>query len=256
MEAIAQALFKSWFVDFDPVRAKLEGREPEGLDAETAGLFPGKFEQSELGAIPRGWSISSLDAVADYLSGLALQKFPPEEDSWLPVIKIAQLRKGDTYGADRAGRNLKPEYIVGDGDVLFSWSGSLEVAIWCGGKGALNQHLFKVTSRDFPKWFYYFWTKHHLASFRQIAASKATTMGHSVPICSFEGVRALQPSHVYVTDFSSASIQSMTFNTFAAIATRNFALRRSESRCSENSINLETGTSNMNRGYRRFAFYP
>jgi type I restriction enzyme, S subunit len=178
LEAIAQALFKSWFVDFDPVRAKAEGREPEGLDAETAGLFPGEFEKSKLGSIPKGWIINSLDAVADYLNGLALQKFPPEEDSWLPVIKIAQLRKGDTFGADRAGRNLKPEYIVNDGDVLFSWSGSLEVAIWCGGEGALNQHLFKVTSRVFPKWFYYFWTKHHLANFQQIAASKATTMGH------------------------------------------------------------------------------
>jgi type I restriction enzyme S subunit len=52
LEAIAQALFKSWFVDFDPVRAKAEGREPEGMDAETAVLFPSEFEQSELGLIP------------------------------------------------------------------------------------------------------------------------------------------------------------------------------------------------------------
>ena len=61
---------------------------------------------------------------------------------------------------------------------MFSWSGSLEVEIWCGGEGALNQHLFKVTSQRYPKWFYYLWTKHHLEHFRQIAASKATTMGH------------------------------------------------------------------------------
>ncbi len=88
------------------------------------------------------------------------------------------MRKGDTTGADRASRNLKPEYIIQNGDVLFSWSGSLEVIIWCGGEGALNQHLFKVTSVDYPKWFYYLWTKHHLANFQQIAESKATTMGH------------------------------------------------------------------------------
>lgn len=178
LEATAKALFKSWFVDFDPVLAKAEGRDPEGLDADIAELFPSELEESGLGAVPKGWVVESLDAVADYLNGLALQKFPPEESSWLPVIKIAQLRKGDTIGADRAGRNLKPEYIIKDGDVLFSWSGSLEVSIWCGGEGALNQHLFKVTSRDFPKWFYYLWTKHHLANFQQIAASKATTMGH------------------------------------------------------------------------------
>lgn len=70
------------------------------------------------------------------------------------------------------------DYVIKDGDVLFSWSGSLEVAIWCGGTGALNQHLFKVTSGLFPKWFYYLWTKHHLPVFRETAANKATTMGH------------------------------------------------------------------------------
>ena len=178
LEEIAQALFKSWFVDFDPVRAKMEGRPPEGMDEATAALFPDGFEESELGLVPKGWAVRPLDEVANYLNGLALQKFPPTDDAWLPVIKIAQLRKGDTVGADRAGRNLKPEYVIRDGDVLFSWSGSLEVEVWCGGEGALNQHLFKVTSAKYPKWFYFFWTRHHLENFRQIAASKATTMGH------------------------------------------------------------------------------
>ena len=119
-----------------------------------------------------------LDTIADYLNGLALQKYPPQDDAGLPVIKIAQLRKGNTEGADRCSRTLPPEYIIEDGDVLFSWSGSLEVTIWCGGTGALNQHLFKITSREFPKWFYYLWTRHHLPSFQAIAAGKATTMGH------------------------------------------------------------------------------
>ena len=179
LEAIAQALFKSWFVDFDPVRAKMEGRSPEGMDEDTAALFPDSFEESELGLVPRGWRVESLDKIANYLNGLALQKFPPENDTdWLPVIKIAQLRKGDTLGADQASANIKQEYIVQNGDVLFSWSGSLEVEIWCGGPGALNQHLFKVSSADYPKWFYFFWTRQHLPHFQQIAASKATTMGH------------------------------------------------------------------------------
>ncbi len=179
LEAIAQALFKSWFVDFDPVRAKQEGRAPEGMDEATAALFPDGFEESELGAVPRGWRVTALDSVAEFLNGLALQKFPPQsDDEWLPVIKIAQLRKGDTVGADRASNNIKPEYIIQNGDVLFSWSGSLEVEIWCGGTGALNQHLFKVTSDRFAKWFYFFWTRQHLPHFQQIAASKATTMGH------------------------------------------------------------------------------
>ncbi len=178
LEAIAQALFKSWFVDFDPVRAKMEGRTPEGMDETTAALFPDGFETSDLGEVPRGWRVKSLDNIATYLNGLALQKFPPTGVEDLPVIKIAQLRKGDTVGADLASSAIKPEYVVQNGDVLFSWSGSLEVEIWCGGEGALNQHLFKVTSKEYPTWFYFLWTRHHLESFRQIAASKATTMGH------------------------------------------------------------------------------
>ena len=60
LEAIAQALFKSWFVDFDPVRAKLEGRAPEGMDDATARLFPDSFEESELGLVPRGWRVTTL----------------------------------------------------------------------------------------------------------------------------------------------------------------------------------------------------
>jgi type I restriction enzyme S subunit len=178
LEAIAQAIFKSWFVDFDPVHAKQQGVECAGIDTATADLFPSSFVQSELGLIPEGWTVKGLDDIATYLNGLALQKFPPQNNESLPVIKIAQLRKGDTDGADKAGTYIKPEYIVKDGDVLFSWSGTLEVDIWCGGDGALNQHLFKVSSTSFSKWFYYYWTKYYLAEFRRIAEGKATTMGH------------------------------------------------------------------------------
>jgi type I restriction enzyme S subunit len=96
----------------------------------------------------------ALDSIANYLNRLALQKYPPESDiEFLPVIKIAQLRAGLTDGADRASADIKLEYIIRNGDVLFSWSGSLEIEIWCGGKGALNQHLFKVTSDEVPSGF-------------------------------------------------------------------------------------------------------
>lgn len=160
LEAMARTLFKSWFVDFD-------------------GVPPEDMQESELGLIPKEWRVASLDSIANYLNGLALQKFPPEsETEFLPVVKIAQLRSGNTLGADKASALLKPEYIVEDGDVLFSWSGSLEVKLWTGGHGALNQHLFKVTSHEVPGWFYYLATLKHLPEFRRIAAAKATTMGH------------------------------------------------------------------------------
>lgn len=179
LEKMAAALFKSWFVDFDPVHTKAEGHVPDGMSAAIAALFPREFEDSELGLIPKGWQVRSLDSLATYLNGPALQKFPAESDNeYLPAIKIAQLRAGNTIGADRASARLKSEYVVRDGDVLFSWSGSLEVEFWCGGDGALNQHLFKVTSDEVPKWLYYLATRHFLPNFREIAANKATTMGH------------------------------------------------------------------------------
>ena len=178
LEAMARALFQSWFVDFDPVRAKLDGRKPIGLDETTAAIFPDSFQESSLGHTPKGWEVRSLDKTAHYLNGLALQKYPPGDGPTLSVIKIAQLRKGDSVGADRCNTELPANYIIQDGDVLFSWSGSLEVELWCGGPGALNQHLFKVTSPEFPKWFFYLWTLCHLDVFRLIAAGTAPTMGH------------------------------------------------------------------------------
>jgi type I restriction enzyme, S subunit len=177
LEAMARALFKLWFVDFDPVRAKAEGRD-SGLPKPVADLFPSSFENSEVGAIPMGWAILSLDQIAHFLNGLALQNHPPKDGRSLPVIKIAQLRAGCTDGADVASADLEREYVIEDGDVLFSWSGSLECVVWTGGRGALNQHLFKVTSASHPKWFYYLWVHQHLSDFRGIAAGKATTMGH------------------------------------------------------------------------------
>jgi type I restriction enzyme S subunit len=177
LESMARALFKSWFVDFDPVRAKAEGRDSE-LPSHLADLLPSSFADSELGEIPSGWRVCGLDEIADFLNGLALQRFPPRGGRALPVIKIAQLHAGNTDGADEASADIPNGYIIKDGDVLFSWSGSLAVELWCGGRGALNQHLFKVTSDRYPKWFYYLWTSEHLANFREIAAGKATTMGH------------------------------------------------------------------------------
>lgn len=73
LEAIAQAIFKSWFVDFDPVRAKMEGRAPEGMDEATAALFPDGFEESELGLVPRGWLPCRLDSILELRYGKALK---------------------------------------------------------------------------------------------------------------------------------------------------------------------------------------
>ena len=175
LEAMARALFKDWFVDFGPVRAKMEGRDPY-LPADLWQLFPDRLDDE--GKL-EGWSERPLDEIADFLNGLALQKFPATDpgDS-LPVIKIAELRNGVSAKSDRASREVPAKYIINDGDFLFSWSGSLLAKFWTEGEGALNQHLFKVTSERYPMWFVSHWVHHHLEEFQAIAASKATTIGH------------------------------------------------------------------------------
>ncbi len=124
------------------------------------------------------WEEKGLDEIAEFLNGLPLQKYPYKSGKPLYVIKIKELNNGFSDSSDLCSSDIPEQYIVKSGDVIFSWSGSIMVSIWKYGKGALNQHLFKVTSHNYPKWFYYFWIKHHLPEFRMIAESKATTMGH------------------------------------------------------------------------------
>ena len=133
-----------------------------------------------LDGVPNGWRKGNLLDIADYLNGLAMQKFRPKEcEIGLPVLKIKELRQGfcDT-DSELCSPSIRSDYLVHDGDVIFSWSGSLLVDFWCGGDCGLNQHLFKVTSCKYEPWFFYLWTKYHLAKFIAIAADKATTMGH------------------------------------------------------------------------------
>lgn len=145
LETMAETLFRQWFIE--------EAKED--------------------------WEEVSLTRVANFLNGLACQKFPPKNEiEKLPVLKIRELSNGIGDDSDYATTDVEKEYIVHAGDVIFAWSASLMVKIWDGGDCILNQHLFKVTSEKYPKWFYYFWCKHHLDEFISIAQSHATTMGH------------------------------------------------------------------------------
>ena len=124
------------------------------------------------------YTISALSNIATYTNGLAMQNFRPQNEKGLPVIKIKEMHEGLSDNTERCSSLIKKEYIVNNGDVLFAWSGTLCMAIWSQGKAGLNQHIFKVNSEVYPKWFYYLWTKKHLDKFIEIAAGKATTMGH------------------------------------------------------------------------------
>ena len=110
-----------------------------------------------------------------------MQKFPATDiERSLPVLKIKELgqRKCDDC-SDRCSDSIDADYIIDNEDIIFSWSGTLMVDVWCGGKCGLNQHLFKVTPlKNYPRWFVYYWTNRHLKKFKLIAKDKAVTMGH------------------------------------------------------------------------------
>lgn len=180
LERLARAIFRAWFVDFEPVKAKAAGATAfPSMPQPVFDALPTRFVDSAIGPVPESWVVKPLADIATFLNGLALQKYPRRNDGEdLRVIKIAELRKGSTDGADLANSDVPAEYVIDDRDLLFSWSGTLEAEFWFGGKGALNQHLFKVTSPHFPSWFCLLWIRQHLSWFRAIAASKATTMGH------------------------------------------------------------------------------
>lgn len=164
----------------DSLQSKIQLNQKinDNLYAQAKAIFDNHF--INIDAIPAGWRKGNLLDIANYLNGLAMQKFRPQgNEIGLPVLKIKELRQGSCDdSSELCSLRIKPEYIIHDGDVIFSWSGSLLVDIWCGGTCGLNQHLFKVTSDIYDKWFYYLWTAHHLARFIAIAADKATTMGH------------------------------------------------------------------------------
>ena len=145
LEAMAETLFRQWFIE--------EAKED--------------------------WEEVSLTHIATFLNGLACQKYSPKNEiEKLPVLKIRELTNGIGKDCDWATIDVDKDYIIHRGDVIFAWSASLMVKIWNGDDCVLNQHLFKVTSDKYPKWFYYLWCKQHLAEFIAIAQSHATTMGH------------------------------------------------------------------------------
>lgn len=145
LESMAETLFRQWFVE-------------EAQD---------------------DWERKPLTKIATFTNGLACQKYPPKKgELGLPVLKIKELNSGITDSSDVATKDVKPDYIVEYGDIIFAWSASLMIKIWSGERCVLNQHLFNVKSNKFPKWFIYEWCKYYLDEFISISQSQATTMGH------------------------------------------------------------------------------
>ncbi len=159
LEAIAQALFKSWFVDFDPVRAKQEGREPEGMDADTAALFPDSFEESELGLVPKGWHIGSIGQIAEVIDCLHSKKPELISEGW-PFLQLSNIRDDGLLDASNVSCITEADYRkwisrieVSEGDCVITNVGRVGAVaqIPSGFKAAMGRNMTAMRLKhDWP----------------------------------------------------------------------------------------------------------
>ena len=170
LAAMAKIIYDYWFVQFDFPDAN-------GKPYKTSG---GKmtYNSTLKYEIPVDWVCETLLNIATFTNGLACQKFRPKNEQYYKVIKIREMGEGFTENSELVTVNIPEKVIVNNGDILFSWSATLDIKIWTGGKGALNQHIFKITSKKYPKSFYYFQLLNYLQHFKMIAELRKTTMGH------------------------------------------------------------------------------
>jgi type I restriction enzyme S subunit len=176
LEVMTQALFKSWFVDFEPVINKRDGRRPVGMNNATAALFPEHFQDTNMGPIPAGWKRGSTADIARYVNGKNFTK--NATGTGRMVIRIAELNSGAAGSTIYNDVKANSESTAFPGDLLFSWSGSLDVYRWHHNEALVNQHIFKVICDEYPQWFTHFHLQEAMPFFQGVAADKATTMGH------------------------------------------------------------------------------
>ena len=168
---MAKQLYDYWFVQFDFPNE--EGKPYKSSGGEM--VWNEKLKRN----IPQGWHCGTLLDIAEYTNGLACQKYRPIDENRLPVIKIKEMHDGLSPDTEWVKADIPDDVKVYDGDVLFSWSASLEVMLWAYGNGGLNQHIFKVTSKNgYPRSFYFYQLKHYIGVFKQMAEARKTTMGH------------------------------------------------------------------------------
>lgn len=209
LEAIAQALFKSWFVDFDPVLAKKQGRAPESMDETTAALFPDGFKESESGLVPKGWATCPIYDLATYINGAAYKAFEPNsERRGLPIIKIAELKAGITDQTAYSSVSMPDKYLINTGDILFSWSGnpdtSIDTFVWHQEQALLNQHIFRVVpNAEYGRSFVLQTLKLLRPVFAELARNKQTTgLGH-VTVADLKRLQVVVPNQEILGQFSA-----------------------------------------------------
>ena len=194
LEAIAQALFKSWFVDFDPVRAKAEGRQPEGMDATTAALFPDSFEESELGLVPKGWQRLAFTETVKVIGGGTPKTSVPEywngDIPWFSVVDAPAVT--DVFVIDTvkhislAGLNGSSTRLLPEGTTIISARGTVGRLALVGKDMAMNQSCYGLQGKAGDAYFTYF------STYRLVEALKQRSHGSVFDTITTETMRGVQ----------------------------------------------------------------
>lgn len=171
LESMTKTIYDYWFLQF-------EFPNEDGKPYKSSG---GKMVWNEelKKEIPVGWKVGNLYEIAEFINGLACQKYRPvNHDKKIPVIKIKEMHEGISQSTEYVKEDIPEKNIINDGDILFSWSATLETMIWSGGKGGLNQHIFKIIPRGYAKYYVYMQLSAYIVNFIHMAEARKTTMGH------------------------------------------------------------------------------
>ena len=195
LEETAKTIYDYWFVQFD-------FPNQNGKPYKSSG---GKMKFiNDFGLVPSDWKAGNLYDIAEFVNGIACQNYRPTEDeNSLPVIKIREMHDGISSDTERVKTTIPENNIVNPGDILFSWSASLDVQRWAGITGGLNQHIFKVIPRkEYSSNYVYHQLKAYVIKFIQMAEARKTTMGHITSDHLKQSVIVLPPMDI-IRNFSN-----------------------------------------------------
>ncbi|MBS9810445.1 restriction endonuclease subunit S [Vibrio alginolyticus] len=175
LEAMAQAIFKSWFVDFDPVKAKMRGEQPEGMDEATASLFPEKLVESELGLIPEGWEVSSLSELIKLTGGGTPKR--SEETYWggdIPWFSVKDVPSGsNVFVVDtdekitELGLNKSSTKLLPKGTTIITARGTVGKLALVGTDMCMNQSCYGIRGKEVGDYYNYFNLKQAVSTLQQ-----------------------------------------------------------------------------------------
>lgn len=209
LEAMAQALFKSWFVDFDPVHAKAEGRAPEGMDPETAALFPDEFEESELGMIPKGWRVVLFADTVSILSGgtpkTTVEHYWNGNIPWFSVVDAPCLSDVFVMHTEKNitsdGVANSSAKILPTGTTIISARGTVGKLAITGKEMSMNQSCYGLNGVFGDVYFTYFNT---LRLVDELKCRSHGSVFDTITRSTFGGVNSIKPQPEIVELFESS----------------------------------------------------